>query len=93
MTIHDTPTARSSANLIRDALLEELRREAEGADGQMTERLRVIARKLVDKASDGDVAAIREIADRTEGKTPTAPRAVERPRTVTFQWKSSGGCK
>ena len=89
MTIHHTPT-RSAANLIRDALLEELRREAEDADGQMTERLRLIARKLVDKAADGDVAAIKEIADRTEGKTPTALRAQQRPGTVTFEWRSGG---
>ena len=92
MTIHDTTSDRRTANLIRDALLKELRREAEDADGQMTERLQLIARKLVDKAEDGDIAAIKEVIDRTDGRTPIATRGEERPRTVTFEWKSSGEC-
>ena len=53
---------------MRDALIVELRREAEDADGNMTQKLRLIARKLVDKAIEGDVGAIKEIADRTDGK-------------------------
>lgn len=33
-------------------------------------KLRKIAEKLYDKALDGDVAAIKEIADRLDGKVP-----------------------
>lgn len=34
------------------------------------ERLRRIAEALLDKAADGDLAAIKEVADRLDGKTP-----------------------
>jgi hypothetical protein len=30
--------------------------------------LRIVARKLIEKAEGGDMAAIRELADRTDGK-------------------------
>lgn len=33
-------------------------------------KLRKIAEKLYDKAAEGDVAAIKEIADRLDGKVP-----------------------
>jgi hypothetical protein len=33
-------------------------------------RLRRIAEKLAEKAEDGDLGAIRELADRLDGKTP-----------------------
>jgi hypothetical protein len=35
-------------------------------------RLRIIAEKLADKAEQGDIQAIREIADRLDGKPPQA---------------------
>jgi FPC/CPF motif-containing protein YcgG len=35
-------------------------------------RLRRIAEKLAEKAEDGDLAAIRELADRLDGKPPQA---------------------
>lgn len=35
-------------------------------------KLRKIAEKLFDKAAEGDVAAIKEIADRLDGKVPQA---------------------
>lgn len=34
--------------------------------------LRLIARKLLEKAAEGDMQAIRELADRTDGKVPQA---------------------
>lgn len=55
---------------MRDALILELNQEAEDAGGQMTKRLRLVARKLVDKAIEGDIPAIKEINDRVDGKSP-----------------------
>jgi hypothetical protein len=52
-----------------------------------------LARKVVDaliaRAREGDLAAIREIFDRADGKSPPAPApdGGERERKVTFEWK------
>lgn len=58
--------------LMRDAIMVALQREAEGADGKPTKKLAIIAAKLVDKAAEGDIAAIKEVADRVDGKPPQA---------------------
>lgn len=57
--------------LMRDALMLELHREVID-DGKKIKRIRMVARKLVDKAIDGDVPAIREINERIDGKVPQA---------------------
>lgn len=57
---------------MRDALMVALNREAKGADGKKTKRLYIIADQLVEKACGGDVQAIREVADRVDGKPPQA---------------------
>ena len=56
--------------LMRDALLIELNTEAKRAGGKPTKRLRLVVRKLVDRAETGDVAAIKEIFDRVDGRVP-----------------------
>lgn len=56
--------------LMRDALLLELHQTAADADGIVTKKLRLVARKLVDKAIEGYVSAIREIHDRIDGRVP-----------------------
>lgn len=56
-----------AAKLFRDALLVELKR----ADNNV-ERIQRVAEKLVLNAMGGDTAAIREIADRIDGKVPQA---------------------
>ncbi len=43
-------------------------RETEGDDGKKKKRLNVIADKLCAMAMEGDIAAIKEIGDRLEGK-------------------------
>lgn len=58
--------------LMRDALILELKGEAADADGKPTQKLRLIARKLVDVAIGGDVAAIREVTDRVDGRPAQA---------------------
>jgi hypothetical protein len=53
--------------------------------------LRRIVDNLVGKALDGDLAAIREIFDRIDGKAPTAAAgaavSAEQPTRVVFSWK------
>lgn len=55
---------------MRDALILELHQEAADAQGQMTKKLRLVARALVDAAVSGDVPAIKEVNDRVDGKAP-----------------------
>jgi len=69
MAARNTPSKGGKPDkLMRDALILELHQEAQDADGTMTKKLRQIARKLVDKAIEGDVPAIKEINDRVDGK-------------------------
>ena len=52
----------------RDAIrvaVNELRKDP---DGKKQKALRLLARKLIDKAMDGDVVAMKEIGDRLDGK-------------------------
>ena len=73
MAARKTPSKGGKPDkLMRDALLLELNREAKLADGKVTKRLRAVARKLVDRAEQGDVPAIKEIFDRVDGRVPQA---------------------
>lgn len=63
---------RKGDKLVRDALMVALKREADGANGKRTRKLQVMAEKLVDKACEGDVAAIKEVADRVDGRPAQA---------------------
>lgn len=58
--------------LMRDALLVVLHRAAVDADGKPTKRLNNVAAAIVTRAEEGDVAAIKEIFDRVDGRTPQA---------------------
>jgi len=59
------PLGRRSEKLFREAMLLEL---AERGDGDLRTGLRKIASVVVDKALAGDSQAIRELADRLDGK-------------------------
>ena len=66
------PKGSKPDKLMRDALMVALKREAKGADGKPTRRLYVNADRLVEKAMEGELAAIREICDRVDGKAGAA---------------------
>lgn len=61
------PGGRPKTKPFRDALRVEL-----AATGEDSRALRDIARSLIGKARDGDIQAIREIADRLDGKPTQA---------------------
>ena len=73
MAARKTPSKGGKPDkLMRDAIMLDLHREAENADGVKTKKLNIIAAKLVDLATLGDMAAIKEINDRVDGKVPQA---------------------
>jgi hypothetical protein len=57
------PKEKSFANMLNIAIKEAI----EGTDKT---KLRAVADALVDKAMGGDVQAIKEVADRLDGKVP-----------------------
>lgn len=59
------PKEKSFANMLNIAIKEAI----EGTD---LTKLRLVADALVNKAISGDVQAIKEIADRLDGKVPQA---------------------
>lgn len=77
----------ASTRPMREALAAELRREGDDGDGRKAGILQLIARKLAAKALDGDLAAIREIFDRMDGKPIAAAAAHAPPGNVILQWK------
>lgn len=80
---------RNRRKVMTEALMSALHREAERADGTKTKRLMMIADKLAEKAAEGDIQAIKEVFDRTEGK---AAQAIigdpDQPMELTIRWKS-----
>jgi hypothetical protein len=70
---------------LRDILLIELQREVPSDEGAVMQ-MQLVERRLVQMAIDGDLAAIKEIHDRTDGKVPSAPRP-EKKEAVTVQWR------
>jgi len=79
MAARKTPSKGGKPDkLMRHALLLELNREEKQAGGKVTKRLRLVARKLVDRAEQGDVPAIKEIFDRVDGRVPQ-PQHVSNP--------------
>jgi len=58
-----------SDKLWRDAIMIAVKRDAIGGGGKYLDKL---ARALLDKAAEGDVAALREVGDRLDGKPTQA---------------------
>jgi hypothetical protein len=64
------PSGRPKLTRLTDALREQITEQMQGApEGTIAEE---IARKLIKLALGGDIAAIREVFDRTEGKPKQA---------------------
>jgi hypothetical protein len=76
--------------LMRDALMLELKAEKAAADGTPTQRIRLVMRKLIDLAEEGDIHAIGIICDRVDGKA-MQPIAGDKdhPLEHVIRWKSS----
>jgi hypothetical protein len=90
MTNENAPRRTGFApDMMRNALYEELHSTTqEGDNGPMIENLQLIVRKMVEKAREGDVASIREVFDRTDGKALPAVAVVDdQPRKVVICWK------
>lgn len=74
--------------LMRAAILRELHRQTDDAEGRASEYLELIARRLVAKAADGDIQAIKEILDRIDGKSlPGVADTDAGPVKRTVEWK------
>lgn len=58
------PKEKSFANMLNIAIRE--------AHGEGKDKLRRVAEVLVEKAITGDIQAIKEVADRLDGKVPQA---------------------
>jgi hypothetical protein len=84
MAARRTPPKGSKPDkLMRDALMVALKREAEDSDGKKTRRLYIIADRLVEKAMQGEITAIKEIADRVDGKA-SSPLTPEKEEALSF---------
>jgi len=91
MTSTDEQSETGKAGrLMREAILLELQCEPGEADDSGTDKLRLIARKLVDRAAEGDIQAIKEVLDRIDGKSVPGPGDAEQgPQQVNIQWKDA----
>jgi ribosomal protein L17 len=58
------PLEKSFTNMLRIAIAQAM----DGPDGERVPKLRMVAEQLVSLALKGDLQAIREIADRIDGK-------------------------
>jgi len=87
MTIDDAPPAGGKPTQpMRDALGTELARA--GDDGAGHNVLQLIARRLAAKALEGDLAAIREVFDRIDGKSVAGSAPEQAQKQVDMQWKA-----
>jgi hypothetical protein len=90
MSSNDAPReGGNTARPLRTALDAELARAGEDADGNKAKVSQLIARRLAAKALDGDLAAIREIFDRVEGKATVGSPPDETPAKLVLQWKDT----
>jgi hypothetical protein len=80
-------TSRRPTGPVTRALIAALEETVSGSDMRNIER---IVDNLVGKALEGELAAIREIFDRVDGKAPSGVVGTgeEEPQKVIFQWKS-----
>jgi len=70
---------------LRELLVRELQHRVPSEDGEVMQS-QLIERALVRMAMGGNLAAIKEIHDRCDGKVPSAPRPPQPPQRVTVAW-------
>jgi len=89
MTPTDATTEDGEASrLMRRAILHELHQPLDPAEPPPAYKLQAVARAVVNKAAQGDLAAAKEILDRIDGKTPSSALALAGiPNEVFFAWK------
>jgi hypothetical protein len=79
-----------AAQLMREAVLRELERAPENGGDEArppaATNLELIARRLVDKAAQGDMAAIKEINERIDGKSLPGVAASGERETLSVRW-------
>lgn len=72
---------------MRDALAIELATMV-GEKGEKVKKLRLVARKLIEVALEGDIAAIKEVNDRMDGKSAQGVQVTgEGGGPVQIEWK------
>lgn len=81
-------TSSRATGPVTRALMAALEETVAGSDMRNIER---IVDNLIGKAIDGELAAIREIFDRIDGKAPSGAAASgeDEPQKVIFEWKTS----
>jgi len=90
MTPTDEPTEDNKASrIMRRAILHELHQPLDPDEPSSIDKLQAVARAVVNKATQGDMTAAKEVLDRIDGRTATAaaPAAPETPKEVVFTWQ------
>lgn len=78
---------RNLSTILRDMLQEEIEVNIDGVKSRKQFQ-EVIIRKLLKKANDGDIRAIMEIFDRTEGR-PKQELEQSGGTSITVKWDQS----
>jgi hypothetical protein len=86
-TNDDSSDVNKAAQVMRKAILHELHQPFGIDRPPPTDHLQAVARALVIKAAAHDVSAIKEILDRIDGKTPSAPTLNDLSQLVNLAWK------
>jgi hypothetical protein len=88
MTPTDEPTEDNKASrIMRRAILHELHQPLDPDEPSSIDKLQAVARAVVNKATQGDMTAAKEVLDRIDGKTAAAPAAADIPNEVFFTWQ------
>lgn len=83
------PEGNTNSNKNNRLWADTIRRVLIQSDG---ERIRALAEALINKASEGDVSALKEIGDRIDGKSAQALTLggdQENPLEMVIKWQQS----
>jgi hypothetical protein len=86
MSNDDAMEDSKAARLMRKAILHELHQPFGVDPPPPTDWMQAVSRFLVTKAAT-DINAAKEVLDRIDGKTPTAPNSTEPQKQVNVIWK------